>query len=172
VIRPAVPKDVPAIARLVRELAEYERAPHEVHATEAHFAEALFGDEPKVFAHVAEADGEVVGVAMWFVTFSTWQGRHGIWLEDLFVRPEQRGAGHGLALLRRLAEICVERGYGRLEWWVLDWNESSIRFYRALGATPQDEWTRFRLDGDALAALGAVTAERTASGPDPRPPAA
>ena len=152
-IRAARPEDVPVIALLVRELAEYERAPHEVQATEAHLATALFADEPKVFAHVAEADGEVVGIAVWFVTFSTWQGRHGIWLEDLFVRPEHRGAGHGLALLRTLGEICVERGYGRLEWWVLDWNEPALGFYRSIGAVPMDEWTVHRVTGEALVAL-------------------
>ena len=155
-IRAAAPGDVQAIARLVRELAEYERAPHEVQATASMFASALFAAEPKVFAHVADVEGEVVGVAIWFVTFSTWQGRHGIWLEDLFVEPAHRGTGLGFALLRTLAEICVARGYGRLEWWVLDWNEPSIAFYRALGAEPQDEWTRFRLAGDALGRLGTV----------------
>ena len=108
-------------------------------------------------AEVTDADGnrQLVGMAVWYVTFSTWLGRHGVWLEDLFVQPEHRGSGLGTALLARLAGICVERGYGRLEWWVLNWNEPSIGFYRSLGAVPQEEWTVFRLDGDALTALAA-----------------
>ena len=105
-------------------------------------------------AHVAEVDGRVVGMAVWYLTFSTWTGVNGIWLEDLFVEPEQRGAGLGRELLATLARTCVDRGYQRLEWWVLDWNEPSIGFYRSLGAVPQDEWTVFRMDGAALASLG------------------
>lgn len=154
-IRTATPADVPEIHAMVRELAEYERALEDAKATEQQLHEALFGAHPAAFAHVAEdAGGRVVGFALWFRNFSTWNGTHGIYLEDLYVRPDARGGGHGKALLTELARICVERGYGRLEWSVLDWNEPSIAFYRALGAKPMDEWTVFRLDGEALAALG------------------
>ena len=151
--RPAVPQDVPAILALVRDLAEYERALHEVHATEADLHEALFGEDARVFAHVVELDGEVVGFALWFLSFSTWLGKHGIYLEDLYVRPDARGGGLGRALLRELAAICVERGYGRMEWSCLDWNEPARGFYRSLGAQLQDEWTVHRLSGDALRAM-------------------
>ena len=107
-----------------------------------------------MWAHLAEEGGELVGQAVWYLSFSTWTGRHGIWLDDLYVRPEHRGKGHGLALLRSLAEVCVERGYRRFEWWVLDWNLPSIEFYRAIGAAAMDEWTVQRLSGEALLALG------------------
>lgn len=155
-IRPAAPADVPVIHGLIRELAEYEKAPDEAVATEEQLREALFGERPAVYAHMAvdEATGEPVGFAMWFLNFSTWRGVHGIYLEDLYVRPEARGGGHGRALLTELARICVERGYQRLEWSVLDWNEPAIGFYQALGARPQDEWTVFRLTDEALTALG------------------
>lgn len=161
-IREATPADVPAILRLVRELAEYEREPDAVKATEESFLATMFpakGD-PTVFGHVAEVDGEdgpeVVGIAIWFLSFSTWTGTNGIWLEDLYVTPSQRGTGLGKQLLTRLAQVCVERGYRRLEWTVLDWNEPSIAFYRSLGAVPMEEWTTNRLTGDALAALGSA----------------
>jgi GNAT superfamily N-acetyltransferase len=153
VIRPATPEDVPAILQLIKELAEYERAPGSVEATEELLHSSLFCAEPRVYVHLAEQDGEPVGFALWFLNFSTWLGRHGIYLEDLYVKPEHRGRGHGLALLAELARICVERGYGRLEWWVLDWNEPAIGFYRSIGALPMDEWTVQRVTGDALAAL-------------------
>ncbi|MGL4175415.1 MAG: GNAT family N-acetyltransferase [Dermatophilaceae bacterium] len=155
-VRPAGLGDVPVILRLVRELAEYERAAHEVRATEEQLAAALFppSGAATTHAHVAEVGGEVVGMALWFPTFSTWTGTNGIWLEDLYVTPAQRGSGLGQELLRTLATICVESGWQRLEWWVLDWNAPSIAFYRSLGAQAQDEWTRFRLSGDALEALG------------------
>jgi GNAT superfamily N-acetyltransferase len=153
VIRPATPDDVPAILQLIKELAEDERAPWAVEATEELLHSSLFGREPRVYVHIAEQDGEAVGFALWFLNFSTWLGRHGIYLEDLYVRPQHRGHGHGLALLAELARICVERGYGRLEWWVLDWNEPAVGFYRSIGALPMDEWTVQRLTGDALAAL-------------------
>ncbi|MEJ3657740.1 GNAT family N-acetyltransferase [Actinomycetes bacterium KLBMP 9759] len=153
-IRDARPDDVAAVVRLVYALAEYEREPESCLITEEQLHTAVFGETPAVFCHVAEVDGAVVGCSVWFLNFSTWRGVHGIYLEDLFVLPEHRGSGLGTALLTRLAAICVERGYGRLEWSVLDWNEPSIAFYRSLGAVPQDEWTTFRLDGDALAALG------------------
>ncbi|MGL5817054.1 MAG: GNAT family N-acetyltransferase [Phycicoccus sp.] len=156
VVRPAMRGDVPVILRLVRELAEYERAAHEVRATEEQLMAALFPESgaPTTHAHVAEVGGEVVGMALWFPSFSTWTGTNGIWLEDLYVSPAQRGSGLGQELLRTLAAVCVQRGWQRLEWWVLDWNAPSIAFYRSLGAEPQDEWTRFRLSGPALDALG------------------
>ncbi|MFC6878609.1 MULTISPECIES: GNAT family N-acetyltransferase [Actinomadura] len=149
-IRPATPDDVPTILRLIRDLAEYERALPEAKATEGDLREHLFGAEPKVFAHVAEHQGEVVGFALWFLSFSTWIGRHGIYLEDLYVAPAARGGGHGKALLTELARIADERGYGRVEWAVLNWNTPAIGFYESLGARPQDEWTVYRLTGDAL----------------------
>ncbi|MCB8907195.1 MULTISPECIES: GNAT family N-acetyltransferase [unclassified Streptomyces] len=156
-IRTATPADVPVIHALVRDLAEYEKALDEVRTTPEQLQEALFGEHPAAFAHVAEtADGEVVGFAIWFLNFSTWRGVHGIYLEDLYVRPEVRGGGHGKALLTELARICVERGYERLEWSVLNWNKPSIDFYESLGARPQDEWTVYRLTDGALAELGAA----------------
>jgi GNAT superfamily N-acetyltransferase len=161
-IREAMPSDVPRLVELVRELAEYERAVHEVEATEEHFRAALFPEDVSaarshaLVAEVQTPEGPLVaGMAVWYVTFSTWLGRHGIWLEDLYVSPDRRGSGLGKALLTRLAQIAVERGYGRVEWWVLDWNTPSIAFYRSLGALPQDGWTVYRLDGDALTSLGA-----------------
>ncbi|RBY81955.1 GNAT family N-acetyltransferase [Geodermatophilus sp. TF02-6] len=157
-VRPVRPDDVPAVVGLVRELAEYERAAHEVRLTEEQLHAALFGDSPKLFGHVAVVDGAVVGMALWFLNFSTWRGTHGVYLEDLYVQPGHRGTGLGRELLRTLAELCVERGYSRLEWWVLDWNTPSIRFYEAAGAVPMDEWTVFRLTDDALASFAAATA--------------
>jgi GNAT superfamily N-acetyltransferase len=155
-VRPIRPDDVPAVVGLVRELADYEKALHEARLTEEQLTTALFGDSPAVFGHVAVADedgaspGEVVGIALWFLNFSTWRGTHGIYLEDLYVQPQHRGAGLGKELLRTLAAVCVERGYSRLEWSVLDWNTPSIEFYKAAGAVPLDEWTVFRLTDDAL----------------------
>lgn len=155
-IRTATPADVPLIHALIRELAEYEKAADEARATREQLTEALFGDRPAAFAHIAEDDGgEVVGFALWFLNFSTWRGVHGIYLEDLYVRPQARGAGHGKALLTELARLCVARGYERLEWSVLDWNRPAIGFYEGLGARPQDEWTVYRLTDGALARLGA-----------------
>ncbi|MFC7485787.1 N-acetyltransferase family protein [Knoellia sp. CPCC 206453] len=155
-IREATPDDVPAILQLVRDLAVYEKEPDAAKATEAQFHAALFPatGTPTTFAHVAEVDGTIVGMAVWYLTFSTWTGVNGIWLEDLFVQPEQRGRGLGRDLLATLARTCVERGYTRLEWWVLNWNEPSIGFYKSLGAVPQDEWSVFRMDGSALTTLG------------------
>jgi GNAT superfamily N-acetyltransferase len=152
-VRPVRPDDVPAVVGLVRELAEYEKAAHEARMTEEQLHAALFGDAPALFGHVAEADGQVVGTALWFLNFSTWRGTHGIYLEDLFVQPQHRGNGLGSELLRTLADLCVQRGYSRLEWWVLDWNTPSIEFYEAAGAVPMDEWTVFRLTDDALTAF-------------------
>jgi GNAT superfamily N-acetyltransferase len=150
---------VPAILRLVHELAIYEKEPHAVEATEAQFREALFPGEgaPTAFGHVAEVDGEIVGMAIWYLTFSTWLGGAGIWLEDLFVSTEHRGSGLGKKLLATLAAVCADRGYGRLEWWVLRWNTPSIGFYDSIGGQPMDDWLTYRLDGEALDAL-AVTA--------------
>ena len=159
-VRPIRPDDVPAVVGLVRELAEYEKAPDEARMTEHQLHAALFGDSPKLFGHVAVADdgvadGQVVGMALWFLNFSTWRGTHGIYLEDLDVQPRHRGSGLGRELLRTLADLCVQRGYSRLEWWVLDWNTPSIEFYEAAGAVPMDEWTVFRLTDDALTAFAA-----------------
>ena len=154
-IRSAVPADAGLIVRFIAALAEYEKLAHEARATEADIRRDLFGPNPRVFCEIAEADGRPVGFALWFYTYSTFQGRHGIWLEDLFVDPEVRGLGAGKALLVNLAQRCVREGLGRLEWWVLDWNEPSIQFYKAQGGVMQDEWTKVRLDGDALARLGA-----------------
>jgi GNAT superfamily N-acetyltransferase len=154
-VRPAAPDDVPVLLQLVRELAEYEREPDAVETTEQMLNAALFGAMPVASCHVALApDGDVAGFALWYVTFSTWKGRPGLWLEDLFVRPTARGSGLGKALLRELAGVCVARGYARFEWWVLDWNEPAHGFYRSLGARAEDEWTVWRLDGGALEALG------------------
>ena len=152
-VRPVRPDDVPAVVALVRELADYEKALHEVALTGEQLTSALFGDSPALFGHVAESDGEVVGIALWFLNFSTWRGTHGIYLEDLCVSPQHRGAGLGTELLRTLAAVCVERGYSRLEWSVLDWNVSAIDFYKAAGAVPMDEWTVFRLTDNALTAF-------------------
>jgi GNAT superfamily N-acetyltransferase len=150
-IRDAVPADTGDLLRLIRELARYERAPDSVAATEAELRRHLFDPGPKVFALVAEVDGSVVGMAIYFVSFSTWTGRHGLYLEDLFVEPGHRSQGIGRALMRALARGAVDRGYQRLEWAVLDWNQPAIDFYRALGAVPMDGWTTFRLAGETLA---------------------
>ena len=152
-IRAATAQDVTPVLALVRELAAYEREPDAVEATEEMLATALFGPDPVASCHVAELDGQVVGFALWYVTFSTWKGLPGLWLEDLFVRPAARGHGLGKQLLQTLAAVCVERGYPRFEWWVLDWNVDAQGFYRLLGAAPQDEWTVWRLTGPALRAL-------------------
>ena len=149
-VRPATAADVPRILELIRELAAYERALDQVTATEHDLRLALFAVQPAVFAHVAVADGTVIGFALWFVNFSTWLGRHGIYVEDLYVTPAMRGRGIGTALLAELAAICVRRGYGRLEWWVLDWNAQAIGFYRSIGAEPMSEWTVQRLTGQSL----------------------
>jgi GNAT superfamily N-acetyltransferase len=156
-IRPGRAGDIPAIHQMVRDLAAYERGLHEVTATEDDLRAALLAPQPSLFAHVAEEDGQLVGFALWFLNYSTWAGRHGIYLEDLYVSPERRGQGHGRGLLAELARICVERGYRRLEWWVLDWNSPARAFYSSLGAVPMDEWTVHRLTGPALHALAGFT---------------
>lgn len=152
-IRPAIRDDLPLIAQFIRDLAEYERLAHEVRFDEAVLAERLFGARPYAEVLIGEIDGEAQGFALFFHNFSTFEGKPGVYLEDLFVRPEARGSGLGKALLKRLAEIAVERDCARLEWWVLDWNEPSIQFYKSLGARPMDEWTVYRVDGDALGKL-------------------
>ncbi|WP_323961754.1 GNAT family N-acetyltransferase [Arthrobacter sp. JZ12] len=152
-IREARRDDVPIILQLIHDLAEYEKEPDAVRNTVEGLEDALFGENSRIFAHVAEDDGGVQGFALWFLNYSTWEGVHGIYLEDLYVRPEARGSGYGKALLQTLARIASERGYARVEWSVLDWNEPSIGFYRSLGAAPQDEWTTFRLTGPSLAAF-------------------
>ncbi|AKA05962.1 N-acetyltransferase GCN5 [Streptomyces noursei ZPM] len=152
-IREATPDDVPVILAMIGELAAYERAAESAEATEPQLKEALFGPQPAAFALIAEDAGGPVGFALWFRNFSTWTGTHGVYLEDLYVRPEARGGGHGKALLAALAQLCVRRGYQRFEWSVLDWNEPSIGFYRSIGAQPMDEWTVFRLTGEALHTL-------------------
>lgn len=144
---------MPAIAAFIRELAAYERAPQQAIATGEDLHAALFGPAPAVFAHMA-CDGQTpVGFAMWFLNFSTWRGRHGIYLEDLYVRPDARGHGYGKALLAELARVAVQRGYWCVQWWVLDWNTPSIDFYTSIGAVAQDEWTVFRLADDAMTRL-------------------
>ena len=152
-IRPAVPADVPVLLALVHELAVYEREPDAVETTEEMLHAALFGPAPVASCHVAQLNGAVVGMALWYVTFSTWKGVPGLWLEDLFVRDSARGTGLGRQLLQTLAAVCLERGYARFEWWVLDWNAPALGFYASLGAVPQDEWTVHRVDGDALREL-------------------
>ncbi|MGW4892229.1 N-acetyltransferase family protein [Kitasatospora sp. NPDC004240] len=155
-IRTAEVTDVPVIHAMIRELAEYEKEPHAAVATTEQLREALFGADPALFGLIAEDDatGEPVGFAVWFLNFSTWRGTHGVYLEDLYVRPSARGGGHGKKLLLELARIAVERGYSRMEWSVLDWNEPSINFYKSLGAEPMDGWTVYRLTGEALTAAG------------------
>lgn len=153
-IRPATAADTPTICRLIRRLAEYEKLTHEVTLDEKLFAQYLFGPRPFAEALVAEEAGEAVGFALFVHNFSTFVGKPGIWLEDLFVEPQHRGRGHGKALLKAVARIAVERGCGRMEWSVLDWNEPAIRFYRSLGARPLDDWTTYRLTGEELRAAG------------------
>ena len=152
-IRPAVVEDVPAILELIRELATYERAPNEVTATEEQLVEVLFGEKPVAEVLLAFEGKSPVGFAVFFLNFSTWLGRPGLYLEDLFVKPDKRGKGYGRALLVDLAKVARDRGCGRMEWAVLDWNEPAIKFYRTLGAKPMDEWTAFRLTRDGIERL-------------------
>jgi GNAT superfamily N-acetyltransferase len=154
-VRPARRSDVPAVVAMVHELAAYERAPDECLLTAEQLDEALFAEHPAVFGHVAvDATGEPVGMMLWFLNFSTWAGVHGIYLEDLYVRPDARGSGAGRALLAALARLCVERGYERLDWWVLHWNPAR-EFYHAIGAVAMDEWIPYRLTGEPLRRLAA-----------------
>jgi GNAT superfamily N-acetyltransferase len=152
-IQPATEADIPTILALIKGLAEYEHEPESATATEAQLHVALFGARPAAECAIARLDDEVAGFALWFQNFSTWTGQPGLWLEDLFVWPHLRRHGVGRALLQHLAQVCVERNYGRFEWSVLDWNEPSIAFYRSIGAVPMEEWTNFRLTGDALKQL-------------------
>ena len=152
-IRPACLEDVPVILQLIRDLATYERAPDEVSATEEQLVEVLFGEKPAAEVLLAFEKESPVGFAVYFFNFSTWLGRAGLYLEDLFVKPEKRGKGYGRALLIELAKIARDRGCGRMEWAVLDWNEPAIKFYRALGAKPMNEWTVFRLTGGEIGKL-------------------
>ncbi len=153
VIRRARPNEAGLVLSLVRELAEYEKLSHEVEATESMIADALFAANPRLFCDLAEWNGEVAGFAVWFINFSTFSGRSGIYLEDLFVRPALRGKGIGKALLSHLAKACVANGWSRLQWSVLDWNTPSIEFYKSLGAVMMDEWTVCKVAGPALTAL-------------------
>lgn len=155
-IREAMPADIDAMHQMIIDLAVYEREPDAVEASADDLRAALFSSEksgksaPALYAHVAEVGGEVVGMAIWFLNYSTWLGTHGIYLEDLYVKPEHRGTGVGKALLKKLAQVCVENGYSRFQWWVLDWNEPAIEFYRSHGAVAMDEWVVYRLSGEAL----------------------
>jgi GNAT superfamily N-acetyltransferase len=153
-IRSARRDETSIILQLIKDLAEYEKAPHEVKAGEREILETIFAENPKVFCDFVEVDGDIAGMAIWFLNYSTWQGKHGIYLEDLYVKPEFRGRGYGKALLQHLANICNERGYGRFQWWVLDWNSPAIEFYRSLGAEAMSEWTVYRVSGDPLRRLG------------------
>ncbi len=167
-IRAVTGADVESVVAMVHDLAVYEKAAEECHLSAAQLHTALFGTDPALFGHVAiNTDGDVVGFALWFLNFSTWDGVHGVYLEDLYVRPEHRGSGHGKALLAALATVCAQRAYSRLTWWVLDWNAPSIGFYRSLGAEAMDEWTTFRLSGSALTSLGALAGSASASGTVP-----
>jgi GNAT superfamily N-acetyltransferase len=152
-IRRAGPGEAGLVLSFVRELAAYEKLSHEVEATETMIAEALFGSDPRLYCAIAEWNGEPVGFAVWFVNFSTFSGRHGVYLEDLYVRPSHRGHGLGKALLAYLAKECVENGWSRLQWAVLDWNAPSIAFYKSLGAVMMDDWTLCRVTGPALTRL-------------------
>jgi ribosomal protein S18 acetylase RimI-like enzyme len=156
-IRRAVVADVPTILSLIRELADFERLSHEVVADEALLRETLFGERPGAEVVMAQVADEVVGFALFFQNFSTFLGRPGLYLEDLYIRPQFRGQGHGEQLLRHLAGICAERRYGRLEWSVLDWNQRAIDFYKSLGAQPMNDWTVFRVTGDALKKLASTS---------------
>ena len=158
VIRPVRPEDVPAVVYMVHELAEFERAADECHLTEADLHAALFAPTPALFGHVAhDEDGNAIGAMLWFLNFSTWEGRHGIYLEDLYVRPQARGHGLGAAMLATLADVCVQRGYPRLEWWVLDWNPAR-EFYHRIGARAMSEWVPYRIDGEPMRSLAATAA--------------
>ena len=140
--------------QLIQDLAIYEKAPEQVEASQEDLLNTIFASDPRVFCDLVEVDGQIAGMAIWFLNYSTWQAKHGIYLEDLFIKPEYRGRGYGKALLKHLAKICDEKGYGRLQWWVLDWNSPAIEFYKSLGAEAMDEWTVYRTSGKALKDLG------------------
>jgi GNAT superfamily N-acetyltransferase len=154
IIRPAKSEEVGEVLQLINDLATYEKAPEQVEASEEDLLNTIFASDPRVFCDLVEVDGQIAGMAIWFLNYSTWQAKHGIYLEDLFIKPEYRGRGYGKALLKHLAKICDEKGYGRLQWWVLDWNSPAIEFYKSLGAEAMDEWTVYRTSGKALKDLG------------------
>jgi GNAT superfamily N-acetyltransferase len=153
-IRPAKIQEVGEVLQLIQDLAIYEKAPEQVEASKEDLLNTIFSSDPRVFCDLVEVDGQIAGMAIWFLNYSTWQAKHGIYLEDLFIKPEYRGRGYGKALLKHLAKICDEKGYGRLQWWVLDWNSPAIEFYKSLGAEAMDEWTVYRTSGKALKDLG------------------
>jgi GNAT superfamily N-acetyltransferase len=153
IVRAATPTDSAEILRYIHALAEYEKAPSEVVLSISDLESSLFCENPKVYCLLSQLGDEITGIAIWHLNYSTWLGKHGMYLEDLFVDPKHRGAGHGKALLIRLAQICVEKGYPRFQWWVLDWNQPAIDFYNSLGAVAMDEWTVFRLTGEDLIKL-------------------
>jgi len=160
-IREATLSDISTIHHMIVELAVYEKEPDAVIATPADLERALFGDNPALFAHVADdPEHGVIGFTLWFLNYSTWLGKHGIYLEALYVKPEHRGSGYGIALLSNLAQICVDRGYGRLEWWVLDWNTPARGFYESLGADALTEWIPYRVTGDRLTELAATSLDK------------
>ena len=154
IIRPAKSEEVGEVLQLIQDLATYEKAPEQVEASEEDLLNTIFASDPRVFCDLVDVDGQIAGMAIWFLNYSTWQAKHGIYLEDLFIKPEYRGRGYGKALLKHLAKICDEKGYGRLQWWVLDWNSPAIEFYKSLGAEAMDEWTVYRTSGKALKDLG------------------
>lgn len=154
IIRPAKIQEVGEVLQLIQDLATYEKAPEQVEASKENLLNTIFANDPRVFCDLVEVDEQIAGMAIWFLNYSTWQAKHGIYLEDLFIKPEYRGRGYGKALLKHLAKICDEKGYGRLQWWVLDWNSPAIEFYRSLGAEAMDEWTVYRTSGKALKDLG------------------
>jgi len=153
-IRPAKREEVGKVLQLIQDLATYEKAPDQVEASRDDLLNTIFAKEPRVFCDLVEVDGQIAGMAIWFLNYSTWQAKHGIYLEDLYIKPEFRAKGYGKALLKHLAQICDKEGYGRLQWWVLDWNSPAIEFYRSLGAEAMDEWTVYRTSGQALKDLG------------------
>ena len=153
-IRPAKREEVGEVLQLIQDLATYEKAPEQVEASKDDLLNTIFAKEPRVFCDLVEVDGQIAGMAIWFLNYSTWQAKHGIYLEDLYIKPEFRARGYGKALLKHLAQICDKEGYGRLQWWVLDWNSPAIEFYRSFGAEAMDEWTVYRTSGQALKNLG------------------
>jgi GNAT superfamily N-acetyltransferase len=153
-IRPAKSEEVGEVLQLIQDLATYEKAPEQVEASRDDLLNTIFAKEPRVFCDLVEVDGQIAGMAIWFLNYSTWQAKHGIYLEDLYIKPEFRARGYGKALLKHLAQICDKEGYGRLQWWVLDWNSPAIEFYRSFGAEAMDEWTVYRTSGQALKDLG------------------
>ena len=153
-IRPAKSEEVGEVLQLIQDLATYEKASEQVEASRDDLLNTIFAKEPKVFCDLVEVDGQIAGMAIWFLNYSTWQAKHGIYLEDLYIKPEFRARGYGKALLKHLAQICDKEGYGRLQWWVLDWNSPAIEFYRSFGAEAMDEWTVYRTSGQALKDLG------------------